>query len=157
MNKNGKIDIGIIAQDWWASDIIRRGSSASSGLAARIRRGDAVAILSEPSVHRLAGRLGIGPEGAESLVTLCSLLAEVRTDDPRRLAERIGGDDPALSHARFTKLMRAEGEDLVNLLRRAILAADRRCNISALAWDILRWDAAKPRWCFQYFGETQER
>jgi CRISPR system Cascade subunit CasB len=47
--------------------------------------------------------------------------------------------------------MRAEGEELTDLLRRAIVTAERRCNVAALAEDLLHWEAARPRWCFHYF------
>lgn len=144
---------GGIALGWWAQNIGARDRPAAKALSARLRRAAPVAVLCEPAVHELARKLGIGAGQAYRLVQLVSLLAELRENDGAPLARRLGGTDPVLSPLRFERLMRAEGDALTAQLRRAIGMADRRCNISVLANDILHWgDGTRARWCFQYFG-----
>ena len=58
-----------------------------------------------------------------------------------------------MSALRFQRLMRVADGDLTDALRRAILMADRRCNVAALGFDLLHWsEKTRSRWCFQYFG-----
>ena len=48
--------------------------------------------------------------------------------------------------------MRASDEELPDALRRAIVAAERSCNVAALGADLLFWsDKTRGRWAFQYF------
>lgn len=144
---------GAIALGWWSVNIGARERPAARSLAARLRRASPAEALSWPEVHVLAERLGLGPAQASHLAQLVGLLAEVRENVGAPLAQRLGGAEPILSNLRFQRLMRAEGDDLNAQLRRAITMADRRCNVAALAADILHWDdAARARWCFQYFG-----
>lgn len=143
---------GAIALGWWSREIAPRDIPAARGLAARLRRAAPLAVLCEPKVQDLAQALGIGPGQAERLVQLAMLLAEVREHGGETLARRLGGDEPVLSPLRFQRLMRAEGDELTDHLRRAIHMADHRCNVVALAADLLNWEAARPRWCFHYFG-----
>ncbi|MTH95150.1 type I-E CRISPR-associated protein Cse2/CasB [Roseibium sp. RKSG952] len=143
---------GAAALGWWHSNLHAEDSGSARALAARLRRGGPVAVLSEPAVQELAKQLALGPERAADLVRLVRLLAEIRENQGTRLAERLGGSDPVLSRLRFQKLMRAEGDELATLLRRAIVMAGRRCNVAALASDLLDWEAARTRWCFQYFS-----
>lgn len=121
------------------------------------RRAAPLTALCEPAVHDLARDLDFGPERAETLIRLACLLAELRESDPaplaRRLARRTDGIESVLSGSRFEKLMRAEGEELTALLRRAIIMADRRCNVASLACDLIYWNpSTRTRWCFHYFG-----
>lgn len=144
---------GAIALGWWSREIKPREIPAARGLAARLQRAAPLAVLCEPKVQDLAKALGIGPGQAERLVQLAVLLAEVREHGGETLARRLGeGENPRLSSLRFQRLMRADGEELADQLRRAILMADRKCNVAALAADLLNWEAARPRWCFHYFG-----
>lgn len=143
---------GGIALGWWGVHIGDRESAAARGLAARLRRAAPMAVLCEPAVQDLARSLGMGPARAQDIVRLAGLLAEVREHDGAPLARRLGGAEPVLSGLRFQRLMRAEGDELVALLRRAIAMAERRCNVAALASDLLHWQVARPRWCFHYFG-----
>jgi CRISPR system Cascade subunit CasB len=146
---------GTAAFGWWAEYIEPRDSiPAARGLAARLRRAGPIEALCEPAVHKLAQALHVsGSEAeAEKLVRLACLLAEVRESDAAPLAYRLGGKEPVLSHARFENLMRAEGETLTDLMRRAIGMAGRRCNVGALARDLWYWnDRTRTRWCFDYF------
>lgn len=143
---------GAIAFGWWAREIAPRDNPAARGLAARLRRAAPLEALCEPAVIELHAALGLRPWQAEQLVRLATLLAEVREHLADSLPRRLGGAEPALSPLRFQRLLRAGGNDLTSQLRRAIVMADRRCNVAALAADLLNWDAARPRWCFEYFG-----
>ncbi|HDR27092.1 type I-E CRISPR-associated protein Cse2/CasB [Rhodovulum sp.] len=151
MSDNGKTPRAI-ALRWWSTHIGARDSAAARALAARLRRAAPMAVLCEPAVQDLARALGIGPGRAGEIVRLAGLLAELREHDGATLARRLGGADPVLSRLRFQRLMRAEGEELTALLRRAIVMADRRCNVGVLANDLLHWETARPHWCFHYFG-----
>lgn len=149
------------ARDWWRDSLADRASGAARGLAARLRRASPLEALSEPAVQALARRLGLGPAQAGTLLRLVQVLAEVREDDRQTLARRLGGDPPVMSHLRFQRLLRAEGEEAATALRRAIVMADRRCNVERLAADLLAWDhpewgeAARRRWIFDYFAAPQ--
>lgn len=147
--KKGK---GAIALGWWTREIAPRDNPAARGLAARLRRAAPLEALCEPAVMDLHAALGLHPAQADKLFRLATLLAEVREHSPDALARRLGGQDPIFSPLRFQRLMRARGDDLASQLRRAIVMADRRCNVSALAADLLNWEFVRPRWCFEYFG-----
>jgi CRISPR system Cascade subunit CasB len=149
---------GQIAADWWLGALADRDSGPARALAARLRRAQGVAVLAEPAVQDLARRIGAGPAAAALLVRLAQTLAELRTDDRQTLAQRLGGAEPVLSTLRFQRLLRARDADFADQLRRAVIMADRRCNVARLAGDLMVWDhpdlgdAARARWCFHYFG-----
>lgn len=143
---------GAIAFGWWAREIQPRDIPTAKGLSARLRRAAPLAVLCEPAVIRLATALDLRAAQADQLVRLATLLSEVRETSGEPLARRLGGEPPVLSTLRFQRLMRAEGEELTDHLRRAIIMAERRCNVAALAADLMQWEAARPRWCFHYFG-----
>lgn len=145
---------GAIAMGWWSAHIAPRENAAARGLAARLRRAAGpVAVLCEPAVHELARSLNFRQERAEKLVQLVSLLAELREHDGKRLPQLLGGAKPVMSNARLEKLMRARGEELTSLMRRAILMSERRCNIASFAEDLIYWnDKTRNRWFFDYFG-----
>ena len=143
---------GAIALGWWSQKIAPRDIPAAKGLSARLRRAAPLAVLCEPAVIELGVALDLRPAQADRLVRLATLLAEIRENSAETLARRLGGAEPVLSSLRFQRLLRAEGEELTDHLRRAIIMAERRCNVAALATDLLIWEAARPRWCFHYFG-----
>lgn len=143
---------GAIALGWWSREIAQRDIPAAKALSARLRRAAPLAVLCEPKVQELAQALNLGPAQADQLVRLATLLAELRETSTETLAKRLGGTDPVLSTLRFQRLLRAEGQELTDHLRRAVIMAERRCNVAALAADLLHWEAARPRWCFHYFG-----
>ncbi len=144
-----------ICADWWRVALANRESGVARGLAARLRRADALAVLAEPQVQVLARRLGMGSTQAGPLVRLVQVLADLRESDGASLARRLGA---VLSPLRFQRLMRVEGDEFTTQLRRAIRMADRRCNVKKLALDLLVWDdpdkgdLVRADWCFQYFG-----
>ncbi len=144
--------LGAVALGWWAREIAPRDIPAARGLSARLRRAAPLAVLCEPSVQKLGAALGLRAPQADRLVQMATLLAEVRDSSAETLARRLGGQEPVLSSLRFQRLLRAGGDELTDHLRRAILMADRHCNVAALAADLLNWEAARPRWCFHYFG-----
>ncbi len=143
---------GAVALGWWSREIAPRDIPAARGLSARLRRAAPPAALCEPKVIELARMLNLSPSRADRLVRLVTLLAEIRENSGETLARRLGGVEPVLSTLRFQRLLRAEGNELTDHLRRAIVMADRRCNVAALAADLLNWEAARTRWCFHYFG-----
>lgn len=146
---------------WWRERLANRDSGAARGLAARLRRADALAALAEPQVQALARGLGLGEKQADTLLRLVWALAELRENDAHSLARRLGGPEPLMSHLRFQRLMRAQDEEFTTALRRAIVMADRRCNVARLAADLLVWnhpewgEAARRRWIFDYFAAPQ--
>ena len=100
--------------------------------------------------------LGLGrQEGdASRLVRLATLLAEVRGNDRRSLAARLGAGE-ALSRLRFERLIRSSPDELVAAVRRALPMVERRCNVGTLGADLLFWnDKNRATWCFEYFGSA---
>lgn len=152
---------GAVAARWWHERLADRESGAARGLRARLRRADALEVLGEPAVQALARDLGLEPAQAGDLIRLVQVLAEVREDAPETLARRLGGAEPVMSPLRFQRLMRAEGDEAAVAIRRAVVMADRRCNVERLAADLLAWDhpdwgeAARRRWIFDYFAAAQ--
>jgi CRISPR system Cascade subunit CasB len=146
--------------EWWRENIANRESGRARALAARLRRAGVIETLAEPEVHILAQRLGLGrsERDAAQIVRLVQALAEVRENDPQRLARRLGGPEPAMSSLRFQRLLRSRGEELTTALRRALPMVDRRCNVAQLGRDLLNWDdercgdRTRAEWCFEYFG-----
>lgn len=148
-------DHGQKIRAWWRRSLDRE-SARGRALAAKLRRGDAVSVLCEPEVHELAQELEI--RDAERLVRLVQVLAEVRADDGATLAKALGGDESALSHLRFQKLMRASDDEIATGLRRALPLVGYRCNVAALGQDMLFWgEKTRTRWCFDYFAAETPR
>ena len=144
---------------WWLPHIGERSSSPAKALSARLRRATAIEALAEPAVHALAKALDLKrtAQDTEVLVRLALVLAWVREHEPgaqQRLAQKLGrGDPPLLSALRFQRLMRAEGDEIVTALRRALPLTQYRCNVAALGEDLLYWnDQTRTRWSFDYFG-----
>lgn len=155
MNEAETKSAGQIILGWWSHEVADRTSGAARALAARLRRATPASALAEPAVHHLAAQLNLSARDAERLSQLVRLLAQVREHRPEPLPKLLGGAEPALSALRFQRLMRAEGDELSDSLRRAIGLADGRCNVAALGQDILRWDdRTRMNWCFNYFGES---
>ena len=152
---------GAMAAAWWRRALADRESGPARALAARLRRAGGIEALAEPEVQALANSLGLGPAQALGLIRLVQVLAEVRNDDRQSLARRLGGAEPVLSPLRLQRLLRAREEEFVTQLRRAVIMADRSCNVAFLARDLLVWDhpdwgdETRARWCFDYFGAAQ--
>ncbi|MDO5614390.1 MAG: type I-E CRISPR-associated protein Cse2/CasB [Paracoccus sp. (in: a-proteobacteria)] len=146
------LDIGQIIRNWWAANLADRQSGAARGLAARLRRAQGIEALAEPAVQDLAQRLGT--RDALRLIALVKVLAELRGESGATLARRLGGREPALSTARFQRLMRSDRDALTTALIRAIRSLpDPACNIAALGRDLWFWnDKTRARWSFDYFA-----
>lgn len=148
---------GAVILGWWGQNIGLRDSGSARALSARLRRNTDVEILCEPAVQELARKLDLANVGnAHRLLRLVRVLAEFRDNSGESFAHRLGGSDPALSSARFQRLLRAEGEELTTALVRAARmlgpAETRRCNIARLGEDLLFWsDRTRMRWSFDYF------
>jgi CRISPR system Cascade subunit CasB len=149
-------DAGRTILGWWRRNIEDRQNGRARALAARLRRASPLAALAEAESHDLARSLDL--RDGMRLSRLVVLLAEVRTDVSETLMRRLGGPEPLLSRLRFQRLMRASDDELPDALRRAIVAAERSCNVAALGADLLRWsDRTRGRWSFEYFrAETPE-
>lgn len=150
---------GKTARDWWHARLADRTSGAARGLMARLRRATTLEVLMEPAVQDLRRELRLGatePEVA-ALVRLVQVLAEVR-EPGEPLARRLGGDPPVMSSLRIQRLLRAEGDEATAALRRAVIMAERRCDVGRLSADLLAWEhpdwgeAARRRWIFDYFA-----
>lgn len=161
-------DLGGVILVWWRTELADRQSGRARALAARLRRAGPVEALAQREVHDLGRALGMtgAPGEAGQLSLLVRVLAHFREYDSASLPRRLGqGDPPAMSNARFQRLIRARSEDLPALLIRAAPMVGRACNIAALGRDLLHWgDRTRTRWSFYYFGapvpqsleETQE-
>ncbi|MDO5632326.1 MAG: type I-E CRISPR-associated protein Cse2/CasB [Paracoccus sp. (in: a-proteobacteria)] len=145
-------DTGQIIRNWWAAHLADRQSGAARGLAARLRRAQGTEVLAEPAVQDLARHLDT--RDALRLIALVQVLAELRFDAGLTLARRLGGPEPALSTARFQRLMRSDRDTLATALIRAIRSlSDPGCNIAALGRDLWFWnDKTRARWSFDYFA-----
>lgn len=146
-------ELRTIIRDWWGRHIGLRESSAARALAARLNRGDAVAVLSERAVFELGCTLGLLTQ-PERLVPLVQVLAAVREDRGGPLPRRLGqGEPPLLSPLRFERLLRAENADLAMQIRRALPMVERACDVGALGADMLHWaDSTRAAWAFRYHG-----
>lgn len=146
---------GQIILGWWSNVLGQRETGAQRSLSARLRRGDAIAVLCEAAVHDLGRQLGLssGAEAARQLVRLVRILAQVREHVGPSLPRQLGtGDPPAMSKARFEKLLRAEGDEMEAALRRALPMVGDRTNVAALGEATLHWtEATRTRWCFDYY------
>lgn len=155
-------DKGFTVSRWWKQHVEPRERSGARALAARLNRANAIEALSEPAVHELLRDLGWDgrtPWQVRALLRLVRVLPMVREHTQATLAQRLGaGDTPPMSALRFQRLLRADDEELVTALRRALPMVDRRCNVEALGRDLIDWSApddhVRTRWCFDYFGAT---
>lgn len=140
---------------WWRDHIGDRNSSHARGLAARLRRAGPIEALSEPSVFKLAQSLGTADP--ERIFRVVAVLAHLRGNTPRRAAQAFGTGDPSvLSHLRFQRILRSDGEALSTAIIRALPLIDRSCNAGALGADLFFWgDATRTRWIFDYHGAAQ--
>lgn len=154
------VETGRAALSWWRRnlDVGDRASGRARALRARLRRADGIVeVLSEPEVHDLNAALPEPVPSPHRLALLARSLAHVDAHDQARLARRFGqraGEVPLLSDLRFQRLVRtAEPEHLAAPLIRALPIAGRRCDVAALAADLVWWtDQTRARWCFEYYG-----
>ncbi|MFC7705590.1 type I-E CRISPR-associated protein Cse2/CasB [Plastorhodobacter daqingensis] len=154
-------DIGATIAAWWRTEL-RPGEDtpAARALRARLRRAETgPEVLAQRQVHDLVAKAPWLRHRPLDLIRLVQVLARVEGNDPRSLARLLGaGDPPAMSRARFEALVRSEAADLPRALRRALPLTDGRCNVAALARDVLNWDdpergeKIRQDWFFEYFN-----
>lgn len=154
--------VGILAAWWRAALRPAEDNSAARALRARLKRADnALDVLAQPQVHDLVAAAPWLRARPDALVRMVQVLAQIDRSDPRPLARVLGaGDPPALSQARFERLVRSEATDLARALRRAIALTDGGCNVGALGRDVLNWDGERGdeirrNWYFDYFNAAR--
>lgn len=155
---------GTLLLGWWKRDIADRNAGQARATSARLRRAQGpAAVLGERAVHDLLDLVrrddGIPPamkrrlREPRALARMAVVLAELREHHRHPLPRRLGGEDPVMSELRFRRMLSAEDDELAAALRRAATMADRKCDVPALARDLLWWgEAERIRWCFQYYG-----
>ena len=148
--------IGKLLLSWW------NGLDDDRGGRAILRRASSPTLvaLSAPYqrlFRRLRSVADISPQDYERLAAIVGLLAHVKEDESRPLAEAMslrdeGGDRPAVSELRFLRLLDAtDAEALFTGLRRVLPLMKHRVDVLALANDVLYWgDAVKKRWAYDY-------
>ena len=156
-------DIAKTLAAWWRAALRpAEDSSSASALRARLRRADhALDVLAQPQVHDLVAQAPWLRHRPDALACTVQVLAQIERNDPRSLARVLGaGDTPAMSRARFERLIRSEAGDLPRALRRAVAMTDKACQVGALGRDILNWDGdrgddIKRNWYFDYFNAAR--
>ena len=153
------------AAQWWRAmqpDPQHR-RSGDRGALARLRRCATVAeAMREPATHDLFRRGGGTAHRDLPLAALAAaVLAHVRDDDRdnRRVARRIGPDDPGrpetalLKPLRFQRFMEATTEDeRLTAFRRLIALARGKLNVEGLAEALLHWSEERQRrWIYDYW------
>jgi len=144
---------GRAIQGWWSRELGDRSVSRARAQAARLSRAGSLEVITEPCVHTLSHEIDL--RDPTRLVPLVQVLAHVRNHVQTPLARRLSAGDPApLSPARFQRLIRADGAELVDHLRRALRMVKRECNVGHLGYDLIWWnDNTRTRWSFEYFGQ----
>lgn len=150
---------------WWKL-YIEADTGPARALAAKLRRAGTGEALCHREVitlydHVVQADAWLGRQLRRDPVPLGALarvLAHVREHDPQHsLAWRLGGEEPAMSPARFERLMTTGGNsgDLAMALIRALPMADYRCAVGRLGHDLLRWsEKGRADWYFDYFHTT---
>jgi CRISPR system Cascade subunit CasB len=162
------------AREWWAA--VCKPDAGDPAARARLRRcRNTIDVLSIPEGIRLARMLGDMPRrGPDDFrfsraLDLARVLANVKEDRSTHPMRDVGwptfpgarrdgeGERPALSEARFRRLLQTEtGEELVTQFTRLVALMDGRANVAALS-DAFRWWShpegwVKRRWAFEYFN-----
>lgn len=161
---------GKVALEWWSRLTDKK--SGDAGARARLRRshstGDA---LGERAALALARRLrNVRPTPSTGrALDLARVLVHVREHTPitpmravgwkafpyDRAEAEGGGERPALSEARFRRLMKAEhdNDELVVAFIRLVHLLGESCNVARLAEDFLYWgDRCRERMAFEYYA-----
>ncbi|WGF90211.1 type I-E CRISPR-associated protein Cse2/CasB [Marinivivus vitaminiproducens] len=168
---------GAAALAWWqglqpgeVSGEGKRRPGDSAALARLRRAGTPAEALAEEATLALFTRLGFGSdEGDRRLMrvaTVAAVLAHVREHrvmNDRRRNTAIGmigrtsledADSAILKPLRFKRLLAARtDEDLMRVMRRLVLLAERKTNVADLATSILYWgERVRVRWAFDYYA-----
>ena len=164
MTESPQKGAGAIAADWWKDlnppDPEQQTGAKKAALAELRRAATPLEALREPAALRLIQRLPHYRD-KDRLAALAGILAWVREDDDSTVARAIGrdslddGEPPAMSEARFRRLMQIESNDgdLMDAMRRLVRLTGRKVNVQDLADSILYWgDSIRKRWIFDYYG-----
>ena len=138
----------------WCAEI-----AANKGARARVRR---CSTLEEAMRERSVVLLGIrlGTSTSERVATMALLASQCGAGAPGTHPARAfgmnrpGGGGPKVSELRFRRLLGAEGRDeLLPLLRRALILVDGKVDLGELAESVWFWsDLIKRRWAENYYA-----
>ena len=150
-----------VAEEWWQNLVEEQGgrSGARRAALARLRRATSpLEVIQEPEALRLIERL---PRNPDRVAILAGVLALVRENDTTRVARALGrssiDDETAiLSEARFRRLLQAQGDELMDVMRRLVRLTKGKANVYDLSVAILYWgDRVRKRWIFDYYGVSE--
>lgn len=147
--------LGHLLLRWW------QGLENDKGGRAELRRAHNLTAVALTAAYQRFYRQALNsgwPEEAapwqnERLAAIVGLLAHVKSNDGRKLAEIMSeGERPAFSVLRFRRLLEAPTLDDVFLsLRRALPIIGHQANVHQIANDLLHWsDKTKKEWAYAY-------
>lgn len=147
--------LGHLLLRWW------QGLENDKGGRAELRRAHDLTAVALTAAYQRFYRQALNsgwPEDAapwlnERLAAVVGLLAHVKSNDGRKLAEIMSeGERPAFSVLRFRRLLEAPTLDDVFLsLRRALPIIGHQANVHQIANDLLHWgDKTKKEWAYAY-------
>ena len=154
--------MGTICHKWWQRNIVLDAGQARACRAHLRRARHPVEALEVEASHELNYELTeIGKSlqrQPERLAVIVISLAHIRATDKDPVASRFGrikqeGQSRTLNKIRFTALLRANEQELIVRLPRALSLIDHRANVARLANDLFYWgDLVHTRWCYEYYG-----
>lgn len=147
--------LGHLLLRWW------QGLENDKGGRAELRRAHDLTAVALTAAYQRFYRQALNsgwPENAaswqnERLAAIVGLLAHVKSNDGRKLAEIMSeGERPVFSVLRFRRLLEAPTLDDVFLsLRRALPIIGHQANVHQIANDLLHWgDKTKKEWAYAY-------
>lgn len=147
--------LGHLLLRWW------QGLENDKGGRAELRRAHNLTAVALTAAYQRFYRQALNsgwPEDAaswqnERLAAIVGLLAHVKSNDDRKLAEIMSeGERPVFSALRFRRLLEAPTPDEVFLsLRRALPIIGHKANVHQIANDVLYWgDETKKKWAYAY-------
>ena len=147
--------LGHLLLRWW------QGLENDKGGRAELRRAHNLTAVALTAAYQRFYRQALNsgwPEDAapwqnERLAAIVGLLAHVKSNDGRKLAEIMSeGERPAFSVLRFRRLLEAPTLDDVFLsLRRALPIIGHQANVHQIANDVFHWgDKTKKEWAYAY-------
>ena len=159
MTTSSRQNKAAIALQWWSalkpSDRAQTGQHRAA--LARLRRAATpLEVMQQPEALRLIARLS---HSADRVATLAGILALVDETVDQHLARAVGRSSldselrPALSEARFRRLLQVPPDEVMEPMRRVVRLAKSKVNVLDLSDSILYWgDRVKRRWIFDYYG-----
>lgn len=144
---------GAKARKWWEDlqppkEAGRKSGSNRAALAKLRRCSSWIEAAAQPETALLFNSLGGGSEARfQRVAVLASVLAHVRSDENRKVAEACGpkaGDEATaiLSTLRLRRLLTTTGDDaILTAFRRLVALMNDTANVADLAKLILNWDS----------------